>query len=138
MSQRNLAVLGIAVWLLIGTPAQAQDQPRGTKLTGADLTQLVAPAVLLEGRSWQYGVWYSTALLRGGTIFRHTIDGGGSGNQDKGKWRIAGDTLCITFPTAMDSAEACRNVYKLEDGSYESWSIPDNKRVATYRARRPE
>lgn len=136
MATRILASLALSAWLLAGAVALAQDQPRGTKLTGADLTKLVEPAVLLEGYNWQFGVWVSTALLRGGTIYTHNIGRGGTGSQDKGKWRITGDVLC--FALNYPPEEQCRTYYKLDDGSYEGWSIPGNKRIATFRARRPE
>jgi len=139
MTTRFQQFVIVILSLLIATLALAQDQPRGTKLTGADLTKLVEPAVLLEGRNLQHNIWVSIALMRGGTMYRHGFDRGGSGGQDKGKWRITVDSLCFTFPTSMlESTEQCRNYYKLDDGSYEGWTIPDNQLDVTFRARRPQ
>jgi hypothetical protein len=133
-----LAVLALPVWLWTGAMVLAQDQPRGTKLTGEDLAKLVEPGILLEGRNWQFDLLTSTVLVRGGTIYTHYIDRGGNSSQDKGKWRIAGDTLCFALAFATGETEQCRTYYRLDDGSLEGLSNPGNKRLVTFRVRRWE
>ncbi len=139
MSLRIFAVLGIAAWLLIGTPAQAQDQPQGVQVKGADLTKLYEPPLMIDGYNQHARWWFSYALVRGGTIYTVYVDRSGSGDQLKGKYRVVGDTICATFPLAgFHSGEECFHIYQLADGSYQSWSIPDDKLWSTFRMRRPQ
>lgn len=125
----------VALCLLIAPLALAQDKPQGTKLTGAELTQLLTPSVLLVGRSMMYGTTFANAYVRGGNLFQVYTDPLGNGDQTKGKWHVSGDTLCTTLPL---QPERCANYYKLDDGSYEVRSVPEGKLVAKFRAFRPD
>ncbi len=63
------------------------------------------------------------------------MDRDGNAGQLRGKWRIVGDTICATFPLAMESGEHCYHVYQLADGSNQSWTIPDGKLRTSFRIR---
>ena len=136
MFMRILGVMLIAVGLLIGSSVQAQEQPRGVKLTNAELEKLTGAGLLADGMSIPTG-WLSTILYqRTGKAYYMGLDVTGEAGRDEGTWRIAGDTWCVNFPNIQVPRDQCRTIYRLPDGSYESWF--DGKIFSAFRVRTPE
>jgi hypothetical protein len=132
----QFVIVGLS--LLIATLALAQEKPQGTKLTGAELTQLLTPSVILVGRSMTFGRTFANAYFLGGNLLQVHVTSQGGGDQMRGKWRVSGDTLCTTFPLQLVSEQQCGNFYKLGGSSYEAWSVPEGKFIAKFRAVRPD
>ena len=139
MSIRNLVLVFLAV-MLTGGLVQSQETPQGVQLANDALTIQFQPPLMVDGKNYFAGVQYTYALLRGGTVHAVYASRFGSGDQLKGKYRIASDTLCTTFPVSQElgmpsSDEQCSHVYLLSDGSYQAWSISHDKLRATFRVR---
>ena len=61
-------------------------------------------------------------------------DSAGNGGYVQGTWRVVGDTFCTTWPT-IAPGERCVTIYKLPDGTFESWS--GGKRFTSFQVKPP-
>jgi hypothetical protein len=123
-------------YALVGV-AEAQDKPKGTLLTGAELKNMIGRVVILDTHSAHYDTWGSIALFRGGAAFHQFVYPAGTGKQGKGVWEINGDALCWKFE-GNSLGRACRHHYKVGDNACELWTAPDGDFLGTYRVRRPQ
>lgn len=128
----GIAVL-VAFALAIGLSARAQEKSSGVMLTAEELQKLVEPSLLIAGRSEQFNVWFGLLLVRGGTAYDVYTQAVGNGEPEKGKWRLDGDKVCVTWLVFGHLGDGCRHLYRLVDGSYEFRLVPGEKLDATFR-----
>ena len=119
--------------LLVGAGALAQEKPRGTPLMNADLIVTFASGAITIGDWPQVGASDARLFWRGGIVHAFYSDPDGNGNSTQGSWRIEQDTLCVTLQVAY--SPGCASIYKLADGSYESWL--GGKRIYVFRVKPP-
>jgi len=117
--------------LLVSLAAVAQDKPRGTQLKNTDLTQTFLSGTIAIGNFDVQTLSVARLYLRGGVTHVIYADPDGNGDYARGQWRIDQDTLCTTSQASVGVTEQCATVYKLSDGSYESWV--NGKRSTTFR-----
>jgi hypothetical protein len=123
-----------AVVSLVSIAALAQEKPRGTQLKSTDLARTFESGTIAIGDSFVFATSYAQLYLRGGVLHWFYSDPDGNGNYVQGTWRIHQDTLCTAQSAGMWRGEQCNTVYKLADGSYESWF--EGKRVEAFRLKR--
>ncbi len=118
--------------LLFAVAALAQDKPRGTPLKNADLRETFVSGTITIGDWPQLGTSDARLYLRGGIVHALYSVPEGNGNYTQGNWRIEQDTLCVAIPMTH-GIEGCASIYKLADGSYESWL--NGKRIYVFRVK---
>ena len=125
-----LAVL-FAVALACGLPAQAQDKPHGVMLTAADLKKLVEPALLIAGQhALKSQAFFADLFVAGGRSYSVYTGNSGAGGPVRAKWRLDGDTFCRDHSL---EAEHCVHFFRLDDGSYEAWTVSGEQMVMKFR-----
>jgi hypothetical protein len=114
--------------------------PAGTQLKGADLAQTFTSGTIIIGDSQAQGLSFVRQFLRGGILHTLYADPDGNGGNVQGQWRIERDALCIVSSQVgggaggLAAGEVCTTVYKVPDGSYETWS--SGKRTTTFQVKR--
>jgi hypothetical protein len=122
----------VGAMLLLSVAALAGDKPRGTQLKNADLTQTFVSGTITIGDWSVLGFSDARLYLRGGIVHAVYSDPDGNGNYLQGSWHIDQDALCITWQSL---GGGCGTIYKLADGSYETWV--EGKRFYAFRVKPP-
>lgn len=111
----------IALTCVFTTMTQAQDKPRGTPLSAAELHKMFDGGVTLEIHNPAPSDAEGVATYRAnGTaewswhFTKRSIVPG----EDKGTWRIQGDRLCVRWEM---HGQRCWRQYRVGDNAYESW-----------------
>ncbi len=138
MRTRIVGVLAVLLGVLLATAAVAQDKPKGTLLTGADLEKLYRTkgGTLTEAQNVTIGTRTSAVYTPNGAAFLQWVGAQGGAGQDTGAWRIVGDTICVKYKLVVYSGkETCFRVFKVGDNAYEYWLPEEDKLTATFRVR---
>jgi hypothetical protein len=127
----------ILLALSVASFAWAQEKPQGVQLSGAEVAQLLEPAALFDGHDLVQMGQFTSGFTRGGIAYQlYLAEGFNSIVQLKGTWRIDGKLLCVYFALAYPPGERCEALYKVSDGSYETWSASGDKRLGTFQVRK--
>lgn len=117
----RIAVVCVALlsaWL--ASPANAQNRPKGTLLTAAELKEFIGNAVLFDWKDAR-GLIGTTLLLESGgahMVYLHPFVSKGAGLD--GTWHIEGDTICIRWGTAAAGEDDCASYYRNGEDRYET------------------
>ncbi len=137
MRARIVGGLAVLLGVLLATAALAQDKPKGTLLTGADLDKLYRTkgGTVTEVHNLAFGTRNSTIYNPLGALASQWVDAQGAFGQDTGTWRIVGDTLCLKYKFVFNGQETCLRIFKVGDNAYETWSGKEDKLVTTFQVR---
>jgi hypothetical protein len=138
MKTRFLQIIGVGLCFLIANLALAQDKPRGTPVTGAELEQLYRNnnGTMMDSTNVRNGARTNTIYLSNGALLSQWVNQIGTGAQDTGTWGIKNNTLCLTFKIATEGKAVCYRIYKVGDNAYESWLADKDTQAIAFRVRR--
>lgn len=145
MHTRSAVALLLALGLWAGVALPVLGASAGQALTGAELTELFGPythGAVLDG-DIRPGTSRDVRFLPGSIVLGSNLQAyiqwldrvSGTAGQDSGKWRIVGDTLCVTWELRNLGAETCFRQYRLGENAYESRLAKDDSLNWTYRLR---
>jgi hypothetical protein len=131
-------VVLLCTWL--GPAVLAQDKPKGTPLTGAELKTLIGSGALFDWERPSNGEKGTTLYLGNGQfhiVYFIPDTGPGGGIGGNGTWRIQRDTVCTTPANfLMVGKERCRRVYLVGDNRYEARLVPSGALNSVFSVRR--
>ncbi len=124
MNGKKLLFLLLLIFVAISADASEK-----VKLTGSQIIDRIGGYEAIAGVSNQAEYNFMVVAYANGTREVYWNDGLKSGT-DKGKHRIAGDQICVTWQKSFEGKEQCFEVFKIGESKYESWS--NGKRAFTY------
>ena len=118
--------LVVLVVLALAGLAAAQETPRGTPLSEADLRKIFSDGVLFDNEHG--GLKGTVAMMASGLAYNlWLVTARGTGGQDRGTWRIDGDTVCFKWSFIRGGQESCFRFYKVGENAYESRFAKDGR-----------
>jgi hypothetical protein len=130
MWNANSRALAIALVLAASTactPVQpASDKTEAQRLRLSEtMLRAIFPANM-DAMSQRVGP--STLTMRRDGTFAYRLFG--PNFDDKGKWRIQGDQLCLQYEFIGGGKEQCRSVYQIQPGRYLIWNEDGSEEIA--------
>lgn len=93
-------------------------------ISAEELQQMVHGGVTVSHRAPSTGNWRRASLKDDGTLTianRSANNGGASGSNGSGTWKVEGNRLCMDIKWAASTEAWCRGIYKYNGGMY---SVP--------------
>lgn len=136
MGLMRLLALSIAAAAILAGNVAATSSPRGTRLTGAEIRQVIYNSYVFDSINREQGWVGSMVIAVTGTVYTHWRVAPDKIGQDSGTWRIVGDTYCSQL-THRGGGELCYQWYKVGEGEYESWLDGQLTFSAAFHVRNP-